>query len=102
MAGRANGNRSSTNASRRSMTPAIAGTELDRAITSNGSLSYNRHQVSAFIEMHFKEWAIPGIVPPGAHTPPEVAADETLDAISGHFRIFQFRNGHRFSTDDVL
>ena len=30
--------------------------------------------------------------------PPE----ETLDAISGHFRIFQLRRGHRFSTDDVL
>ena len=29
-------------------------------------------------------------------------ADETLDAISGHFRIFQLRKGHRFSTDDVL
>ncbi len=27
---------------------------------------------------------------------------ETLDAISGHFRIFQLRKGHRFSTDDVL
>jgi tRNA1(Val) A37 N6-methylase TrmN6 len=31
-----------------------------------------------------------------------VAAAETLDAISGHFRIFQLRAGHRFSTDDVL
>jgi tRNA1(Val) A37 N6-methylase TrmN6 len=31
-----------------------------------------------------------------------VPADETLDAISGHFRIFQGRAGHRFSTDDVL
>jgi len=31
-----------------------------------------------------------------------VAADESLDAISGHFRIFQLRGGHRFSTDDVL
>ena len=29
-------------------------------------------------------------------------ADETLDAISGHFRLFQLRKGHRFSTDDVL
>ncbi len=29
-------------------------------------------------------------------------ADETLDAISGHFRIFQLRDGHRLSTDDVL
>ena len=28
--------------------------------------------------------------------------DESLDAISGHFRIFQLRKGHRFSTDDVL
>ena len=30
------------------------------------------------------------------------APEETLDAISGHFRIFQLRDGHRFSTDDVL
>lgn len=29
-------------------------------------------------------------------------ADETLDALSGHFRIYQLRRGHRFSTDDVL
>jgi tRNA1Val (adenine37-N6)-methyltransferase len=27
---------------------------------------------------------------------------ETLDAISGHFRLFQLKHGHRFSTDDVL
>src|SRR5262245_17716514 len=58
--------------------------------------------MTAFKETHFKGWAKPGIVPPGALTSPEVAADETLDAISGHFRIFQLRNGHRFSTDDVL
>lgn len=31
-----------------------------------------------------------------------VAEGETLDAISGHFRIFQLKAGHRFSTDDVL
>ncbi len=59
-------------------------------------------QVSGSNETHFKEWAKPGIVPPGALTSPEVAADETLDAISGHFRLFQLRDGHRFSTDDVL
>ncbi len=59
-------------------------------------------QVSASNETHFKGWAKPGIVPPGALTPPEVTADETLDAISGHFRLFQLRDGHRFSTDDVL
>jgi tRNA1Val (adenine37-N6)-methyltransferase len=33
---------------------------------------------------------------------PDVAPDESLDALSGHFRIFQLRGGHRFSTDDVL
>jgi tRNA1Val (adenine37-N6)-methyltransferase len=53
-------------------------------------------------ETHFKGWAKPGPIPPGALDPPEVPPDETLDAISGHFRIFQLRNGHRFSTDDVL
>ncbi len=53
-------------------------------------------------ETHFKGWAKPGPIPPGALDPPEVPPDETLDAISGHFRIFQLRHGHRFSTDDVL
>jgi tRNA1Val (adenine37-N6)-methyltransferase len=71
---------------------------------------------------HFKGWAKPGPVPPGlevvAATPPSptdisaamgdegvaatIAATETLDAISGHFRLFQLRDGHRFSTDDIL
>jgi len=41
-------------------------------------------------------------VPPGARSAPDVPPDESLDAISGHFRIFQLRKGHRFSTDDVL
>lgn len=54
------------------------------------------------IETHFKGWAKPGPVPPGAAAPPEVPPEETLDAISGHFRIFQLRKGHRFSTDDLL
>lgn len=54
------------------------------------------------IPIQFKGWTKPGVVPPGAYTTPEIAADETLDAISGHFRIFQLRHGHRFSTDDVL
>ena len=53
-------------------------------------------------EPHFKGWAKPGPIPPGALSPPDVPAGETLDAISGHFRIFQLRDGHRFSTDDVL
>jgi len=51
----------------------------------------------------FKGWAKPGPVPPGAVSGlPPVESGETLDAISGHFRLFQLENGHRFSTDDVL
>jgi tRNA1(Val) A37 N6-methylase TrmN6 len=54
------------------------------------------------METHFKGWAKPGPIPPGASTAPEVPPDESLDALSGHFRIFQLRRGHRFSTDDLL
>jgi tRNA1(Val) A37 N6-methylase TrmN6 len=54
------------------------------------------------VETLFKGWAKPGPVPPGAHVQVDVPPDETLDAISGHFRIFQLRRGHRFSTDDLL
>ena len=51
----------------------------------------------------FRGWKIPGPVPPGAlGSGPALAPGETLDALSGHFRIFQLANGHRFSTDDVL
>ena len=69
---------------------------------------------------HFKGWAKPGPVPPGlthpdmlryqlegpradgSDAPLAVEPHETLDAISGHFRLFQLREGHRFSTDDIL
>src|SRR5918995_2986468 len=51
---------------------------------------------------HFKGWAVPGPIPPGASRQVGVPVDESLDAISGHYRIFQLRKGHRFSTDDVL
>src|SRR5687767_11739689 len=51
---------------------------------------------------HFRGWAKPGPVPPGVDPPPEVPPGESLDAISGHYRLFQLRDGHRFSTDDVL
>ena len=51
----------------------------------------------------FKGWTKPGPVPPGAlGQGPAIETGETLDAISGHFRLFQLENGHRFSTDDVL
>lgn len=42
-------------------------------------------------------------MPPGAlGSGPTLGEGETLDAISGYFRLFQLANGHRFSTDDVL
>ncbi|MFN3408764.1 MAG: tRNA1(Val) (adenine(37)-N6)-methyltransferase [Limisphaerales bacterium] len=53
-------------------------------------------------ETHFKGWAKPGPVPPGLAAGVVVEPGETLDAISGHFRLFQLRDGHRFSTDDIL
>lgn len=53
-------------------------------------------------DSHFKGWAKPGPVPPGLVNGLTTAPDETLDAISGHFRLFQLRAGHRFSTDDIL
>jgi tRNA1Val (adenine37-N6)-methyltransferase len=54
-------------------------------------------------QTHFKGWAKPGPVPPGARGEgPALEAGESLDAISGHFRLFQLQAGHRFSTDDVL
>ncbi len=53
-------------------------------------------------DTHFKGWAKPGPVPPGLAAGVKVESHETLDAISGHFRLFQLRDGHRFSTDDIL
>lgn len=51
---------------------------------------------------HFRGWAKPGIIPPGLAAGVVIEPHETLDAISGHFRIFQRADGHRFSTDDIL
>jgi tRNA1(Val) A37 N6-methylase TrmN6 len=53
-------------------------------------------------DTHFKGWAKPGPVPPGLSAGLMVEPHETLDAISGRFRLFQLRDGHRFSTDDIL
>ncbi len=54
------------------------------------------------LESHFRGWAKPGPIPPGLTSGVSVEPHETLDAISGHFRLFQLRAGHRFSTDDIL
>ncbi|WP_461393309.1 tRNA1(Val) (adenine(37)-N6)-methyltransferase [Deferrisoma sp.] len=49
-------------------------------------------------------WVPPGPVPPGDRGDPELrpAPGETLDCLSGHWKIFQLRRGHRYSTDDLL
>lgn len=60
------------------------------------------------MKTHFRDWAIPG---PTIHHPDPLddqpprdllEPGETLDALSGHYRIFQLAKGHRFSTDDLL
>jgi tRNA1(Val) A37 N6-methylase TrmN6 len=51
---------------------------------------------------HFRGWAKPGPEPPGAPSGEGPGEGETLDAISGHYRLYQLRDGHRFSTDDLL
>src|ERR1700682_34821 len=50
-------------------------------------------------ELYYRSWRRPGPVPPGGVEPEE---GETLDYLTGHFRIFQYAEGHRYSTDDVL
>ena len=67
--------------------------------TENKKLDSSR--VTSAAPTHFKGWAKPGPMPPGLGDA-GVAHTETLDAISGHFRLFQLRAGHRFSTDDLL
>ena len=56
----------------------------------------------AYVSESFRGWVRPGPIPPGAARLPDVPPEATLDYISGHFRVFQLRDGHRFSTDDVL
>jgi tRNA1Val (adenine37-N6)-methyltransferase len=58
----------------------------------------------------FRGWTRPGPLPPGATgdvvdddgRPVVVEPGETLDWLAGHYRIFQYEQGHRFSVDDVL
>lgn len=47
----------------------------------------------------FKGWTKPG---PLINSTPELEEGETLDALSGNYRIYQYSDGHRFSTDDIL
>ncbi len=47
----------------------------------------------------FKGWTRPGPRVPGGVDPEE---GETLDYLCGHYRIFQYEKGHRFSVDDIV
>lgn len=49
-------------------------------------------------------WSPSGPLPPGDHGDPRLRPGpaETLDCFAGHWRIFQLRKGHRYSTDDLL
>src|SRR5436305_4539527 len=47
----------------------------------------------------YRGWRRPGPIPPGGV---EAEEGESRDYICGHFRIFQYEKGHRYSTDDVL
>lgn len=49
-------------------------------------------------------WNPPGPIPPGERADPSLrpAGGETLDCLAGHWKIFQLRKGHRYSTDDLL
>ncbi len=53
-------------------------------------------------ERHFKGYAKPGHLPDADREIPPVEPGESLDAISGFYRLYQLKQGHRFSTDDVL
>jgi tRNA1Val (adenine37-N6)-methyltransferase len=68
-----------------------------------GAVPYVAPVVASSPASSFRGWTKPGPIPPGAlGKGPDVEPGETLDAISGHFRLFQLEGGHRFSTDDVL
>ena len=50
-------------------------------------------------ENSYRGWRRPGPLPPGGV---EAGEGETRDYLCGHWRIFQYAKGHRYSTDDVL
>ena len=50
-------------------------------------------------DREYRGWIRPGIIPPRGV---DAGPGESLDYLCGHFRIFQYERGHRYSTDDVL
>lgn len=56
------------------------------------------------LKTHWKGTAIPGPRAPGESVTEfsSVPVDQSFDSLSGHYKIFQYKEGHRFSTDDLL
>jgi tRNA1Val (adenine37-N6)-methyltransferase len=50
-------------------------------------------------QAQYRGWTRPGPAPPGGV---DVEEGETLDFLCGHWKIFQYEKGHRYSSDDVL
>ena len=51
----------------------------------------------------FRGWTKPGPMPDLEQIHEvELGDGETIDSLCGHYRIFQLKKGHRFSTDDIL
>ena len=71
--------------------------ELLRFITGGVSLGVMKQGDKS--DAQFRGWTKPG---PRVAGPIAVRANETLDAISGWYRLLQLKDGHRFSTDDIL
>jgi tRNA1Val (adenine37-N6)-methyltransferase len=67
-----------------------------------GMITNDTPPISPLSSAFFKGWAKPG--PRISATGAQVlnSESESLDAISGFYRIFQLKKGHRFSTDDLL
>jgi tRNA1(Val) A37 N6-methylase TrmN6 len=55
--------------------------------------------MSGVDDLSYRGWRRPGPLPPGGV---DTERGETLDYLSGYFKIFQYEKGHRYSTDDVL
>jgi tRNA1Val (adenine37-N6)-methyltransferase len=59
---------------------------------------------TAHPDASYRGWARPGPVPPGADDAARAHVDEgqSLDWLCGHWKIFQYVKGHRYSSDDVV
>src|SRR3954452_8809494 len=75
-------------------TPAVPGPMLVSMTHRRGELAgvyrYDPHPLDSNLHLHYRGWLRPGPLPPGGV---EIEAGETLNYISGHYRIFQYADG---------